>query len=595
MDTLRSDAQKHEYNKKFYKALMGQKKEEVIELCKHVPEGPLHVVTLHGDTVLHIATYSKQRDLVKCLLEQVSKRDGAERLLQRTNSLQYTVFHEAATSNKAVPLAKEMLRLSPGLLLLRSDNSETALFRSVRYGKREMFDFLDKEVGKAVEGDQENWDAFHYKSNRSTTLHQSVLMEHFAPKFISIPLLEQIRMKFDKYESALKLAKFLIAKDTSWESTEAVNNKSGTRFHKYGHLFQEQKPDDGERMQSAAKICPETPLFLATKSGCIEIVREILEAYPQAVEYVDEKGRMILHVAIKYCQTEIYRLVQSMKLPRKRLKRKVTNEGNSILHMVGLEDKEALEDMRSPAMLLQEHLLFFEMVKSICKTDTVKLLNSEGKTAEEVFNCRHAKLRSDAKDWLKRTAENCTIVAVLISTVAFAAAYTIPGGPNQSTGYPVLLHKTFFVVFTIADVLSITLALTSTITFLAVLMSPFHMKDFKRSLPQTLMLGISLLILSVTMMMLAFAATVILMISNKERWTKIALSCMSFIPVTIFAVSYVPLYISLWKNYSYTFRKLWDALPRLKISSRAPAADNAGVSSSSAFSVSKTQGFDSLV
>ncbi|XP_031126919.1 ankyrin repeat-containing protein ITN1-like isoform X2 [Ipomoea triloba] len=594
MDTLRSDAEKHEYNKKFYKALMGQKKEEVIELCKHVPEGPLHVVTLHGDTVLHLAAYSKQRDLAKCLLEQVSKCDGAERLLQRANSLHYTVFHEAATSNKAVPLAKEMLRLSPGLLHLRGDNNETALFRSVRYGKREMFDFLDKEVGKAVEGDQEKWDAFHYRSDRSTTLHQSVLMEHFAPKFISIPLLDHIRMKFDKYESALKLAKFLIAKDTSWESTEAVKNKSETRFHKYGHLFQEQKPDDGERMQSGAKRCPETPLFLATKSGCIEIVQEILEAYPQAVEYVDEKGRMILHVAIKYCQTQIFRLVQSMKLPRKRLKRKVTNEGNSILHMVGLKDKEVLGDMRSPALLLQERLLFFEMVKSICKADMVKLLNSEGHTAEEVFNCTHAQLRSDAKDWLKRTAENCTIVAVLISTVAFAAAYTIPGGPNQSTGYPVLLHKTFFVVFTIADVLSITLALTSTITFLAILTSPFHMKDFKRSLPQKLMLGLSLLILSVTMMMLAFAATVILMISNKERWTKIALSCMSFIPVTIFAVSYVPLYISLWKNYSYTFRKLWDALPRLNISSGA-RSNIAGVSSSSAFSVSKTQGFDSLV
>nr|GMC78653.1 ankyrin repeat-containing protein At5g02620-like isoform X1 [Ipomoea batatas] len=546
METLRSDAEKHEYNKKFYKALMGQKKEEVIELCKHVPEGPLHVVTLHGDTVLHLAAYSKQRDLAKCLLEQVSKCDGAERLLQRANSLHYTVFHEAATSNKAVPLAKEMLRLSPGLLHLRSDNNETALFRSVRYGKREMFDFLDKEVGKAVEGDQEKWDAFHYRSDRSTTLHQSVLMEHFdlalciaerhgcligeqdgdgmtalqllalnpsafevgkknrfikllvnsTPKFISIPLLDHIRMKFDKYESALKLAKFLIAKDTSWESTEAVKNKSETRFHKYGHLFQEQKPDDGERMQSGAKRCPETPLFLATKSGCIEIVQEILEAYPQAVEYVDEKGRMILHVAIKYCQTQIFRLVQSMKLPRKRLKRKVTNEGNSILHMVGLKDKEVLGDMRSPALLLQERLLFFEMVKSICKADMVKLLNSEGHTAEEVFNCTHAQLRSDAKDWLKRTAENCTIVAVLISTVAFAAAYTIPGGPNQSTGYPVLLHKTFFVVFTIADVLSITLALTSTITFLAILTSPFHMKDFKRSLPQKLMLGLSLLILS---------------------------------------------------------------------------------------------------
>lgn len=186
MDTLRSDAERHEYNKKFYEALKLQKKEEVIELCKHVPEGPLHVVTLHGDTVLHLATYSKQRDLVKCLLEQVSKRDGAEQLLlQRVNSLRCTVFHEAATSNKAVPLAKEMLRLSPGLLHQRNNNNETALFRSARYGKKEMFEFLDNEIEKAVKGDQEKWDEFHYRSDRSTTLHQSVLMEHFG-KLITV-------------------------------------------------------------------------------------------------------------------------------------------------------------------------------------------------------------------------------------------------------------------------------------------------------------------------------------------------------------------------------------------------------------------------
>ena len=35
---------------------------------------------------------------------------------------------------------------------------------------------------------------------------------------------------------------------------------------------------------------------------------------------------------------------------------------------------------------------------------------------------------------MKSTAERSSVVAVLIATVAFAAAYTVPGGPNQSTG-----------------------------------------------------------------------------------------------------------------------------------------------------------------
>ncbi|XP_069154357.1 uncharacterized protein [Solanum lycopersicum] len=129
--------------------------------------------------------------------------------------------------------------------------------------------------------------------------------------------------------------------------------------------------------------------------------------------------------------------------------------------MVGVKEDTEIADMRSPALLLQENLLSFERVKSVCSADFFEIINEEGKTAEELFTKANAKLCSEAKDWLKRTAENCTIVAMLIATVTFAAAYTIPGGPNQSTSYPVLLAQPFFFIFTIGDVLSITFALTS--------------------------------------------------------------------------------------------------------------------------------------
>ncbi|CAN4097477.1 unnamed protein product [Withania somnifera] len=206
---------------------------------------------------------------------------------------------------------------------------------------------------------------------------------------------------------------------------------------------------------------------------------------------------------------QIFDIVEKMGMPMRRLKRKIDNE---------------IADMRNPALLLKKNLLLFEK-------------------AEELFTKANVTLGSEAKDWLKRTAENCTIVAVLIATVAFAAAYIIPGVPNQSTGYPVLSAHPFFVIFTVGDVLSITFALTSMMTFLSILTSSFLLHEFRRSLPQKLVLGVTLLILSVSMMMLTFASTIILMIHYKERWTKFALSSMAFLPVTIFAVSYFPLYL----------------------------------------------------
>ena len=82
-------------------------------------------------------------------------------------------------------------------------------------------------------------------------------------------------------------------------------------------------------------------------------------------------------------------------------------------------------------------------------------------------------LHVEAKEWLMRTTENCTILSVFIATVAFAAIYTVPGGPNQNKGIPLLHYKPFFLVFTLADVISLTLSLTFVGTFPSILTSSF--------------------------------------------------------------------------------------------------------------------------
>ncbi|KAL6310750.1 hypothetical protein AAG906_015052 [Vitis piasezkii] len=102
-----------------------------------------------------------------------------------------------------------------------------------------------------------------------------------------------------------------------------------------------------------------------------------------------------------------------------------------------------------------------QKVKKACQVHVTKPLNEENKTAEELFATRNEKLRQKAEEWLMCSTENCTLLSVFIATVAFAAAYTVPGGPDQNTGIPILNCKPFFVVFIIADVISLTLALTS--------------------------------------------------------------------------------------------------------------------------------------
>ena len=202
-----------------------------------------------------------------------------------------------------------------------------------------------------------------------------------------------------------------------------------------------------------------------------------------------------------------------------------------------------------------------QRVKEVSADYFTKHLNEQKHTPEELFAETNTKLRKSATDWLKRTSENCTVVAVLIATVAFAAAYTIPGGPNQNTGFPLLLYQPFFMIFTLSDSLTLTFALTSVVTFLSILTSSFRFRDFKNSLIQKLMLGFTFLILSVSMMMVAFAATIVLMIHNKERWTKIVLYSVAFLPVTVFVISYSPLYLSLLEACKYPLKLIVKACP----------------------------------
>lgn len=209
----------------------------------------------------------------------------------------------------------------------------------------------------------------------------------------------------------MNLSRFLIRKDTSWKVTDPRKDQGKPKTHKYGHytktlssekegrngLISEHSlgkekgetsqiwslethkssfstedtgPEDDEKEAAASPErymtlmrTGETPLFLATMSGIIEIVEEILKGYPQAIEHVNNRGRNILHVAIKYRQIEIFEVVVKKEMLARRLIRKTDNVGNSILHMVGKKKKTgyAAEKIQSPALQLQKELLLFEV------------------------------------------------------------------------------------------------------------------------------------------------------------------------------------------------------------------------------------------
>ncbi|XP_010099148.2 uncharacterized protein LOC21397296 [Morus notabilis] len=421
------------------------------------------------------------------------------------------------------------------------------------------------------------------------------------------PMISKIYNEKKKHESAFRLAQLLIEDDVSWEirmskqdSTGKISVapdradipitisdddnddreriKGGASQMQQLKFYEVNEDDEDDEEDSCCKTKkeggsststsgktegketspphnPPTALLIATSRGIVEIVKEILRVYPQAVEHVSDKGQNILHVAIKYRQLEIFRLVGEMEFQMSRLVWRIDDYNYTILHHVGVMKYYTGSNKPGPALQLQEEWRWFKRVKLMIPPH-YELHRSPYKdkteTAGELFHRTHKKLHKEAQDWMKRTSESCSAIAVLIATVAFAAAYTVPGGSNQKTGFPILLDEPFFLFFTIMDVLSLASSLTSVVMFLSILTSPFELRDFYHPLPQKLIMAFTFLFFSVFNTMMAFAVTIVLIIRLRNQWTTSIVYSVAFLPVCVFALLQLPLYRALVETTKWT-------------------------------------------
>ena len=118
----------------------------------------------------------------------------------------------------------------------------------------------------------------------------------------------------------------------------------------------------------------------------------------------------------------------------------------------------------------------------------------------------------------------------------FAAAFTLPGGNNGDTGHPVFLKKSTYVIFMVADVVSLCTSSASILMFLAILTSRYAEKDFLVSLPVKLMVGLVTLFLSIVTMMIAFSASFFLLYAESMKWIPVSIAALAGVPVVLFAL-----------------------------------------------------------
>ncbi|KAK4368285.1 hypothetical protein RND71_012077 [Anisodus tanguticus] len=210
------------------------------------------------------------------------------------------------------------------------------------------------------------------------------------------------------------------------------------------------------------------------------------------------------------------------------------------------------------ALQMQREMLWFKEVEKIVPPSLHRSKNRDGKTPRQLFTEEHKQLLKEGERWMKDTANSCMIVATLIATMVFAAAFTVPGGNNGDIGTPIMLKLNAFAVFVISDAVALCGSIVSIIMFLSILTSRYAEDDFLVSLPAKLLFGLTALFVSIVSMLLAFVATFFLVYNNHRAWEPKLIAAFAGVPVALFGCLQYKLWFDVAKSTywsKYLFRQ----------------------------------------
>ncbi|XP_043806556.1 ankyrin repeat-containing protein At5g02620 isoform X2 [Manihot esculenta] len=295
-------------------------------------------------------------------------------------------------------------------------------------------------------------------------------------------------------------------------------------------------------------------IFIAAENGNVEFLTILIRQYPDLVLKVDDNQYTIFHIAVLNRHEKIFRLILQLGMMKNLINLHEDANGNNILHLAGkLPPPSRLNIIRGAALQLQHELLWFEEVKKVVRPGQIAEKNLAGKTAREVFMDAHEDLRKKAEKWMINTANSCMLVATLIATVVFAAAFTVPGGNGQGTGIPIFVRDTLFKIFAIADAVSLASSTSSILSFLSILTSRFSMDDFLKSLPRKLICGLLFLFVAIITMMVAFVLAFFFIFKHGLIQFAISISALASIPIVLFIWQLFLVYEMIRSTYMCSF------------------------------------------
>ncbi|XP_059436334.1 uncharacterized protein LOC132169295 [Corylus avellana] len=506
-------------------------------------------ITEGNETALHIAVTAERTDFVK---ELVKCMDPVEIALPNNNG--NTALYFAAGSG-IVSIAQEMVEKQKELPLIRGSGDKTPLYVAALNGRRKMVSYLypltpfeDLETIERID---------ILIATISTDMYDIAL--NILIKDRSLATMEDSYKRIALQELARK--PFAIGRKSQLSVWERCLNNSWFKGMCNKALMQTLAYELVDLLCKEVLVLPKnkfenlvkkhsTFIFKAAELGNVEYLIILIRSYPDLIWRVDKNNQSIFHIAVKHRQESVFNLIYEIGAIKGIIAQYPDLNENNMLHLTGqLAPSDRLNIISGAALQMRRELLWFKEIEKIVPPSYKKMKNIDqddkaAYTPWELFIKKHEKLKEQGEKWMKDTANYCMLVATLIATVVFAAAFTVPGGNNQEIGTPIFLKSNWFMVFFISDAVALLSSSTSILIFLSILTSRYAEGDFLASLPARLFFGLTTLFISIASMVVAFSATCFLVYYSKVAWVPIVIIASAGVPVTLF----VGLHFQLWAD-----------------------------------------------
>ncbi|XP_072951022.1 protein ACCELERATED CELL DEATH 6-like [Typha angustifolia] len=446
--------------------LICQRESSLLEARNVMLETPLHCAARAGNDKIVSSIISFTRD---------SNGIGVETMLRARNRAGETALHEAAR-NGHVQVAVELMSADPGLANMVDEQGISPLYLAATAGSVALLCAILPSSSTTTTA---SFPVSCAGPNGQTALHAAAFF------FLNLGnghLISQF--SFKKPAAASQIAKELL----KWNKMLAKSaDKSGSTPLHYAASVGNEKMVKLllEHDSSLAYISDSSGLFpvhVTATMGRVGVIGVFIKHCPDSDELLDNKGRNLLHNAVEHKRIAIVQYVCKRSDLVKLMNAK-DYEGNTPLHLAVRSGEQEIVSL----LMRNKRVDSSTMNKDgLTPLDLSVVGVDRGLTyvmnpSDWILMClqwagaRFSPHRADhfvrdnivPEDLEKESQKHASLTrslaisSVVIATVAFAAAFTLPGG-YRADGTPTLVRRYTFKAFVIADTFAFIFSVLST-------------------------------------------------------------------------------------------------------------------------------------